>query len=560
MKTKARLYLSLGALSLLVFVLAIVSITSIWNLRGEGQELLKANYRSVEYMQGMLSALDEMAERDSAERSMREMLLAQQGNVTERGEAAATRDLGAAVTEWLDRGGDPASTGRLRERIHAIIELNSSAISRRAAAAEKRGETALAWVTLTGTFCALIALSLLFSIPEHFMEPIRKLTEGIDRVAEGNYRERVVLDRTDEFGHMADRFNTMATELERWKNSKLARIMEEKTRAEAVINSLQDASVGLDEQGIVLFANEQALELLNMTESDIVGRSGEQVARNNDLLRVMLSGERHGPLKVVKDGREQFFVSEQVPIFKSGERLGAIVVLRNVTPFEEKDRAKSHFLATISHELKTPLASTDIGLTLLERQLNKGEDNTIAPIVSDLRKDHQRLVRIVSELLDIAQVETGNIRMNIEACALDILIDDALAAVKVAAQQKDILFPRRTGYEGCMVLADADKAVWVLVNVLGNAIRHSPQSGLITLETAAVGAVVDLSIIDQGPGVAAASQDRLFQRFAPGPGADHGTGLGLSISREFMLAMGGGISYRPEKDQGAAFVLTFATP
>jgi hypothetical protein len=129
-----------------VFVLAIVSITSIWNLRGEGQELLKANYRSVEYMQGMLSALDEMAERDSAERSMREMLLAQQGNVTERGEAAATRDLGAAVTEWLDRGGDPASTGRLRERIHAIIELNSSAISRRAAAAEKRGETRSVWI------------------------------------------------------------------------------------------------------------------------------------------------------------------------------------------------------------------------------------------------------------------------------------------------------------------------------------------------------------------------------------------------------------------------------
>ncbi len=93
----------------------------------------------------------------------------------------------------------------------------------------------------------MIALSMLFSIPEHFMEPIRKLTEGIDRIAEGRYHERVELNRTDEFGHMAVRFNAMAAELERWGNSNLALIMDEKARAEAVINSLQDASIGLDQ-------------------------------------------------------------------------------------------------------------------------------------------------------------------------------------------------------------------------------------------------------------------------------------------------------------------------
>lgn len=240
---------------------------------------------------------------------------------------------------------------------------------RRVSAAEAKGENALVWISLTGAFCALIALSMLFSIPEHLMEPIRKLTEGIDRIAEGRYKERVQLRRSDEFGHMADRFNAMAEELERWENSNLALVMEEKARAEAVINSLQDASIGLDEQGNILFANQQALDLLALNGPEIVGKPGAEAARSRDLLQVLLSGGRPGPLKIVKEGKEQFFTLEHVPIIRGSDRLGTVVVLRNVTPFEEKDRAKSHFLATISHELKTPLASTDIGLTLLDRHL-----------------------------------------------------------------------------------------------------------------------------------------------------------------------------------------------
>ncbi len=558
MRTKARLTLALGALALLVFVLAAVSFATIWSLRGEGRGLLQANYMSIEYMQGMLAAVDGRADRSAGDR-LRALLAKQQANITEGGEQQATTDLAEAVETWTRGNADPASTALLRQRIERIVDLNKEAILRRVAAAESKGENALVWIGLTGTFCALIALSMLFSIPEYIVDPIRRLTEGIDRIAQGHYGERVRLERTDEFGHMADRFNAMAAELERWQNSNLARTVEEKVRAEAVINSLQDASIGLDPQRVVLFANQRALDLLAMEAAHIVGRNADEVARTNDLLRALLEGHQQGPMKIVKDGREQYFLFEHQPIDRSGELLGTMIVLRNITPFEEKDRAKSYFLATISHELKTPLSSTDIGLSLLERQGAKGLTPEQVAIVADMRKDHQRLVRIVSELLDITQVETGNIRVNVAEHRVVDLLDEALAALKVTAQQKDILFARRPGDEGSVERADRDKAVWVLVNLLGNAVRHSPVRGVITIGITMDGAHVRLSISDQGPGIPAAEQSRLFSRFAPGAGPTHGSGLGLSIAREFMLAMGGGIMFEPSTNQGATFVLTFAT-
>lgn len=556
MKTKTRLILSLGALTLLVFVIAGVSVLSIRQLRGEGGDVLKANYMSLAYMQDMLTAMN-----DSPATSMmrvKELLASQQANITEEGEAQATAGLAQALNHWERSGQDSLSSKELIARIREVLDLNRDAIVRKAALAEERGDAALAWITIAGTLCALIALSMLFGMAEFLSAPIRALTTGIDRIAQGNYRERIHMDRKDEFGHLADRFNAMAGELEKWENSNLARIMEEKARAEAVIQSLQDASIGFDDQGIILFANQHALDLLNITSGELVGRQREDVERTNDLLRAVLKGTHQGPLKIVKNGREQFFNLEHVPILKSGQRLGTVAVVRNITPFEEKDRAKTHFLATISHELKTPLASTDIGLSLLERQTNGVLSTAQSEILTDLRKDHQRLVRIVSELLDLAQVETGNIRMNLSEQPLDILIEEALGAVRRQGEHKQLVFSRRTGGHDLWINGDADKTVWVIVNVLSNAVRHSPVGGVITLETGMSAGAVTLSVSDQGPGISAEEERLLFKRFTPGSGHGHGTGLGLAIAREFMQAMGGDIAHRSGSGGGATFILTFA--
>ncbi|MEO8589158.1 MAG: ATP-binding protein [Flavobacteriales bacterium] len=556
MRTKTRLTLSLGLITLLVLVLAAVSLGTIWKLRSEGQDVLKANYNSIEYAQRMLSTMDLEGDTVIGFQRLSEQLANQRANITEVGEAELTEQLARHIAAFRASPNNVATTRALRQDLNGIIDLNRTAIVRKTTDAEGRAETAVAWISIVGTLCFLIAFTLFLSLPERIAEPIRKLTEGIDRIAEGHYRERVEIEGSGEFGHMAERFNAMAGELERWGDSNLARIMEEKARAEAVINSLQDASIGLDDQGRILFLNRQALELLGLEGTDALDKPATEVAERNDLLRFVLNDKTSSPFKAVVDGKENYFISNPTPIQGAKGLLGTVYTVRNITPFQERDQAKTHFLATISHELKTPLASTDIGLTLLERQSGAKLTPDQGAIVADLRKDHQRLVRIVSELLDLAQAETGNIRLRMAVVPLRVLVEEAVDAVKVNARQKDIA-PVVHIADDVMVRADREKAVWVLVNLLSNAVRHSPPGGAIEVRGEQRSGHVAVEVTDEGEGIPPAEHEQVFQRFAPAASAHHGSGLGLSIAREFMEAMGGSIFFDPARKKGASFTARF---
>ncbi|MCC6838782.1 MAG: HAMP domain-containing protein [Flavobacteriales bacterium] len=558
MKTKGRLTVLLGVMLLLVTVLAAVSLATIWKLRGEGMAVIKANYNSIAYMQAMVEALD--TSHDTAERHARltEQIRAQQQNMTEPGEREATERLARALDSLASIPTDPAAVAGLRRAIAHVSDLNRAAIVDKAEAQERRGEEAVIWISFTATFAFLIAFSLFLSMPTFIAEPIRTLTDGIDRIAAGHYDERVTLQRSDEFGHMAERFNTMAAELERWSTSNLSRIMQEKTRAEAVINSLRYPSIGVDDQQRILFMNSQAAELLGVAPQDLMNLDATTAANRNDLLALILRAEGSATFKAVLNGREQHFTVESSPIETDAGRAGTVYTLYNVTPYLERDQAKTMFLATISHELKTPLASSDIGLGLLERHQAAQLTADQAEIVSDLRKDHQRLVRIVSELLDMAQLETGQLRVQVAKHSLPGIIHAAMDSVRAASTARGMQLAVHLHTPLPFVAADADKATWSLINLLSNALRHGPANSTITIRSEATGPNILVTVADDGPGLTMEQQAHLFERFAPHGAA--GTGLGLSIARELMRAMGGDITYQAGPRGGAEFVLRFASP
>ena len=348
----------------------------------------------------------------------------------------------------------------------------------------------------------------------------------------------------------------MAERMDEYEHSNLSKILFEKQRAEAVINSLRDASIGIDNKGVVLFANQEALQLLSLSNADILGKPQEEVKKRNDLFRFLVNEQNNIPFKIVMEGKENYFTKEIMELTHEGQKTGIVIVLKNITPFKELDVAKTNFIATVSHELKTPLASSDFSLKLLE-------DDRIGPLtteqkelVQSLKEDNKRLLRILSELLDLSQVDSGKIQLTLQQTTAAVLVEKAIASVSNMAREKKLVI--QTKYEGneSGVYADADKCTWVLNNFLTNAIRYSPEGQQIEVMVQPSGNTLEFSVKDYGRGIDPQYRDKIFDRYFRVPGTKEGTGLGLAICKEFIEAQGGKIGVESVPGSGSRFFFT----
>lgn len=547
MALSIRRRLTFGTLFLfgLLLLSAGLGIFQLNRLKQDAQAILVDNYETVRYVQGMQRALQL-----GDPKAFEEQLVLQEANITETNEAERTAEVRQDLDRWKDDG--VASPG-LHDHLQAILDLNLKAIDRKNKAALNTAQEAQQWLWGIAALTLVVGLAFSITFPRLVTEPIARLRQAVEQVARGNYRHRVPTFRSDELGALSEAFNGMSGELERWEGSNLALIMAEKARVEAVLNSLQDAALGVDHEGRVLFVNRKATELLGMESSELIGASVQDLVQRNDLLRHVIADAHGKPFKAVVDGTEQFFAASQAPISNGTEVIGTVHLMHNITLFQERDQNKTMFLATISHELKTPLASTDLGLSLLERQHGSPD---IQDILADLRKDHQRLVRIVSELLDMAQVESGRMRVEVGEEPLRDIVQAAVDAVSNTAKKERIAIDIQLEAGEVNVRADGEKATWALVNLLSNAIRHAPQASSISVRSASEGNRVMIAISDSGPGISPEQQEHLFERFAPH--SSTGTGLGLSIARDLMRAMGGDLTLLTSDRSGSVFAMYFA--
>ena len=239
------------------------------------------------------------------------------------------------------------------------------AIQKKNDKAEKTAEEAFTLIIALAVIVFIIAFTFILNFPSVVTNPIIHLNNAIKEISNKNYKHRVHIDNKDEFGKLADAFNEMAERLEYFESSNLNKLLFEKSRAEAVINSLKDASIGIDKTGQVLFANSQALQLLGLKAEDVIRLQVNDLKQRNELFRFLIENESSAPFKIVIDNRENYFVKEVIEV-EQGETRNKVLVLKNITSYKELDVAKTNFIATISHELKTPLASSDLSLKLLE--------------------------------------------------------------------------------------------------------------------------------------------------------------------------------------------------
>ena len=565
MRIKTKLNLGVGLLFLLIIILTLVSAFYIFSIKKDTGNILKANYNTLEYSRNMLLSLDEIAiDKNKAIQIFEINLKKQTTNITEVNENTATKKLASNFNVLKQNKNDEKIKSQIRQNIFEIMKLNMSAIKQKSDIAQKTAETANLWIAVVGTLCFLIAFNLLVNLPNNIANPIKELTASIKEIANKNYSERVHFWHHNEFGDLAKSFNTMAEKLQEYHNSNLYKLSFEKKRLETLINNMHDPIIGLDNKRVILFINDQALKIVGLKQEDVIGKSANDVALTNDLIQSLISSQsdnaRANPMKIFADGRESYFEKAiiNISIKPTGEEqsidIGNVIILRNITIFKELDFAKTNFIATISHELKTPISSIKMSLQLLENNSTGTINEDQKQLIESIKDDSHRLLKITGELLELSQVETGNIQLNIEKSNPYEIVRYATEAVKTKAEQKQIEISIDAEVNLPNVKADPEKTSWVLINFLTNAITYSSDKSKIIVKLQQNNNQISFQVIDKGKGIDNRYKTKVFDKYFQIPGSNKsGTGLGLAISKEFIEGQNGSINVESELGLGSTF-------
>ncbi|RNA63132.1 HAMP domain-containing protein [Chryseobacterium nematophagum] len=564
MKLKTKLTLGVGLLFVLIVLLSVIGSVYINTLKSDTEKILKANYNSLEFSQNMLLALDKI-KIDSviAIKEFQKNNKLQEKNLTEFGEKEATQHLNLHFSNYLKQ---PSSEKEklIREDLVKIMALNMKGIERKSDTAIITAQNATFWIVSLGTVCFLIAFVLLFNLPQTIAEPITQLTFSIRQIANKNYNERVHFKGSEEFNDLANSFNIMAEKLQEYESSSLSKQLMDKKRIETLINNMHDPVIGLDENYVIYMINNEALKITNLYKEEIMGKTAHEIAIKNDLVRELIKNIDHPtlePIKIIKENKENYFEQDIVPISitKTGEKeikhIGKVILLRNITPFKELDFAKTNFIATISHELKTPISAIKMGVHLLGNEKFGELNDQQKELLKSINEDGQRLLDITGELLNLSQVETGNIHLNIQKCIPKNMVQAAIKNVEKLAEQKNIFINSYYALEDNeYVAADYDKTIWVINNFLTNAIKYSFHDEKIQVSVEKIDSMILFSITDTGKGIEEKYHRQVFDRYFQVPGEHHnGTGLGLAISKNFIEKQHGEIGVKSSIKQGSTF-------
>lgn len=523
-------------------------------ISNDTDKIIKNNYETLVYNNNILHALDLLPQNKQAIDIIEKNLQKQEHNITEPGEGDATTEVRKSFEQLKLNPLADTNYKDIRENIQKINELNQAAILRKNAVAKQTAEDASFWLMIIFTFLTLIAFTAVFNIPAIIAKPIAAISDGIKEISRKNYGARIHLKQDDEFGELIDTFNMMAIKLDEYEHSNLAKLQMEKMRIEAIINQMKDGIIGLDAKRNILFMNAVAEKLLGLKEAESIGKYVVDIALHNDLMRTLLNQQTATELKIYADNKESYFSKEVVSIEKDNSVLGEVIVLKNVTLFHELNVAKTNFIATVSHELKTPIASIKMSSQLLndDRVGKLNEDQK--DLLKSINDDAERLLKITGELLNISQVETGNIQLKLQLTNPSSITEQALAAVHFQAQQKAIHIQTNIHEPLSDINVDAEKTSWVLVNLLTNAIKFSPEQSVINLEVKEVNELIIFSVTDKGKGIEEKYLHKIFDRYFKVPGqAQTGTGLGLAISKDFIEAQGGSIGVKSSFGEGSTF-------
>lgn len=400
-----------------------------------------------------------------------------------------------------------------------------------------------------------VAVVLAFWIASQSTKPLLKLTEAAEKIAAGDLDSRIVPTTSDEVGKMTRAFNLMADEL----SQKIDALNNERGKLAAVLSEMSDGVIIADDQGVIQLINPAAENMFGVNHSDAMGNSLIQALRQHQIVDLWKSalGSSEPQLAILEMTSRRLYIQMVATSF--GELIpgSTLFLFQNLTRLRHLETVRQDFISNISHELRTPLASLKLlAETLQESALD--DPPAARRFLERMETEVDSLSMMVSELLELSRIESGRVPLKMEIIKPKKLIDQALAHIAIQAQRKGISILVDCPEDLPAVLVDPTRMEQVLINLIHNAIKFTPQGGSITLKGEVAADTVQFSVQDTGIGITMEDLPRIFERFFKSDRARSGggTGLGLAIAKHLVEAHGGKIWASSQENSGSTFFFT----
>ena len=419
--------------------------------------------------------------------------------------------------------------------------------------------TSINKILTSATILALCITALLGNLlARTFTGPIKEVTSKAERLAKGDFGQTIAVKSRDEVGQLTEMFNYLTVRLK----STLDEMSREKNKFETILTNMTDGIIAVNAEGVVIHANPAAYKIFNIREEDLYNRNFDDAAEKLDLGITFndILNDSDKNYNILSINNLIIKISVVQIINEQNEAEGAMLVLQDVTEQEKLDRMRKEFVANVSHELRTPLTTIrSYTETLLEGALDN-KDYTMN-FLNVINSESERMTRLVKDLLQLSKLDYDKMEWNMKRLSILNILRDCVVKMEMAAKQKNQSLSFEAIGELCEINGDKDRIEQVIINIISNAIKYTPENGSIKMTAKRLKDNVEIRIADSGIGIPKEDLPRLFERFyrvdKARSRAMGGTGLGLSIAKNIVEAHKGSIRIESEYGKGSEVIINF---
>ena len=482
------------------------------------------------------------------------------GNITEPGEAELVEKIRSSWEKMRASSARTDASPEMISLLDGIVSLNEKGMFETAHSNTSLSHRVLVFAVAYLLVSLVLAFFAADALASRLSLPLKNIAEALHRRPKLGGRLKLIEPNSLELLILITELKRLWARVSDAEKVNVKELVLQKSKLETVLESVEDALLVIDSRGVVSHCNQFMLQLLQLSPAQVIGGIWTDLPTTNEnyiALREILTHEmldsqeielNRGPNKLQFAARQRKIEEDRTILF----------LLHDITERRHRERFRSEFIDMLSHEIKTPLQSLGTASELLLDKRNDLSD-ILRPLAETIFEDVERIKAVANEFVQVTQSHSKIMKLNLQTVALNQMIPEWIRPFRIVGKDKDI----KIEFEGPIdetinARIDPVKFPWVISNLLSNAIRFSPVGGRVWLRISHEGGGIEVSVIDEGPGISPVDQAKMFDPFyqgqpAPG-GAKHGLfGIGLTIAKEVLEAHGGTIGYATHLPHGSEF-------